>query len=80
MSKIEINLDSANGPKVTYPRGTAAEDVEAEVPAGWEVDWETTPADVLGGRRASPLRRIDVEDRAACAADAVGDRQRDEGF
>lgn len=56
-NEIEVVLDSANGPKVTYPKSADADDVEAAVPQGWEVDWETTPADVRGGRKASPLRK-----------------------
>jgi hypothetical protein len=57
-SEIEIELNSANGPKVVYPASASVEEIEAAVPGGWRVDWETTPADVLGGRKASPLAQV----------------------
>jgi len=57
-NEIEVVLDGPNGPEVRYPTGTDVEDVEAEIPEGWEVDWETTPADSAGGRKASPLREL----------------------
>lgn len=54
--EITVDLESANGPKVTYPAGTDGEIVDMAIPEGWEVDWETAPADVVGGRKASPLK------------------------
>jgi hypothetical protein len=55
--EITVDLDSANGPKVVYPRGTDAEDVDLAAPVGWEVDWDAPAADCGPGAVARPLRR-----------------------
>lgn len=55
ITDTEIELESPNGPKVVYSKNTPAEEIEAAIPVGWEVDWETTPADVGLTRKASPL-------------------------
>lgn len=58
---ISIDLDSPNGSKVVYSESGLASDVEAAVPEGWEVDWDTTPANAGRARKASPLRRATIE-------------------
>lgn len=37
-TEIEVEMDSPNGPRVRYG-AQDAETVEAEIPAGWKVDW-----------------------------------------
>lgn len=55
---VDVDLDSANGPKIVYPRGTDPDDLEWFLPSGWEIDWNTVPA-TCGSRIARPLRRVD---------------------
>lgn len=50
--EIEVDLDSPNGPKIAYPDDALAAAVDAAVPEGWEVDYDTTPADCGRGRKA----------------------------
>lgn len=57
MATIEINLNTPNGPIVEYSPDDDAETVEAEVPEGWRVDWETPAYKLTNGRRRSPLVR-----------------------
>lgn len=61
-TEIEINLNTPNGPQVEYSDDDEIEAVEAEVPAGWRVDWETLAYRLAGGRRRSPLVLADVTD------------------
>lgn len=56
-TEIEIDLDTPNGPVVEYGPEDDAEAVEAAVPAGWTVDWETPAYKLSTGRRRSPLAR-----------------------
>lgn len=56
-NEITVELESANGPKIVYPKGTDGDEVDHAAPFGWRVDWETTPADAGLGRKASPLTR-----------------------
>lgn len=65
-NEISVELDSPNGPKVGYQVGTDLQDVEAEVPCGWKVDWDTTPASGDKGYQWSPLVRLTTaKDRLA---------------
>lgn len=43
---IEIELTGAAGPRVKVWGDVDAAEFEAHVPAGWAVDWETTPANL----------------------------------
>jgi hypothetical protein len=61
MPTIEFDLQSAVGPRVKVYGDVDAEEVDAQVPDGWEVDWETTPANLDSTREgergfAHPLR------------------------
>lgn len=51
--EIEVELDSATGPRVTYGE-QEVEDVEAELPAGWEVDWSS--AHWISALHTTPVR------------------------
>lgn len=54
-AEIETNMDTPNGPIVEYGPDDEIEDVEAAIPAGWRVDWETAAYKLSTGRRRSPL-------------------------
>lgn len=54
-TEIEIDLHTPNGPIVEYGAEDDAETVEAAVPAGWRVDWETTAYRLASGRYRAPL-------------------------
>lgn len=55
MTTIEINQRTPNGPIVEYGDDDDAELVEAAVPEGWRVDWETPAVRLLNGRWRAPL-------------------------
>ena len=44
MATIEVELTSAVGPRVLVWGECDCAEVDSEVPAGWAVDWDTTPA------------------------------------
>ncbi len=81
MTQIKINLNTPNGPIVEYGPDDDAQAVELEVPEGWRVDWETPAYKLANGRYRAPLVKLpsEIKDDADCAADAIGDHQRDEG-
>jgi hypothetical protein len=59
---VEFELESAVGPRVMVWGDVSIEEVEAMCPEGWEVDWETTPANLSSQRNGKrgysyPLRR-----------------------
>jgi hypothetical protein len=54
--EVDIELESPVGPRIIYPAKCDGDIVDARVPEGWEVDWQTTPADYSVGRKSSPLR------------------------
>lgn len=59
---IEVELESAVGPRVKVWGNVDGADVDAAIPDGWEVDWETPPANLDSTRDgecgyAHPLRR-----------------------
>lgn len=57
LAPVEVYLDTANGPVVEY--GDHDEEaVEAAVPAGWRVDWETPAYQLASGRWRAPLVRL----------------------
>lgn len=56
-STIEIDLETPNGPVVIYGPDDDAYAVEAAIPPGWRVDWETPAYKTLSGRYRSPLIR-----------------------
>lgn len=52
-TEIEVELDSANGPRVTYGEHEI-DDVEASLPRGWAVDWSS--AHQISAPGATPVR------------------------
>ena len=61
MPTIEFELESAVGPRVKVWGEVDAGEVNAACPDGWEVDWDTTPANLDSTREgergyAHPLR------------------------
>lgn len=58
--EIEVQMDSAVGPRVIY-RDATEEQIEAALPAGWTVDW-SNQVKFLDGRRSSPV--VEAEDEA----------------
>ncbi len=59
-AKIEITMDTPNGPVVEYGPDDNAETVEREVDVGWRVDWSTPAYRLTSGRLRSPLVHEDV--------------------
>lgn len=57
---IDVEIESAVGPRIVYPASGLASDVDDAAPEGWEIDWDTTPAQCGRGRLSSPLRRVSV--------------------
>jgi len=58
---IEFEIDGAVGPRVKVWGDVDAGEVDAACPDGWEVDWDTTPANLDSTRNgergyAHPLR------------------------
>lgn len=54
---VEVDLDTPSGPVVEYGDQEASE-VEAELPEGWRVDWETPAVRTASGRWRAPLVRL----------------------
>jgi len=54
-TEIEVELDSANGPRVTYGEHEI-DDVEAALPEGWTMDWESSHQVSPPG--ATPVRYV----------------------
>ena len=52
---IEIDLNTPNGPVIEYGPDDEIADVEAEVPEGWRVDWESSAYKLASGRYRAPL-------------------------
>ena len=53
---VVVELQSAVGPRVTYQKGVDASDVDAEIPAGWQVDY-SSQVETTTGWYACPLVR-----------------------
>ena len=51
---VEVDLDGAPGPRVVYGVDHDHDDVEAELPAGWEVDWSS--AHRISAPHTTPVR------------------------
>ncbi len=62
MATVEFELEGAVGPRVKVWGEVDEAEVNAACPDGWEIDWETTPANLdstRDGERgfARPLRK-----------------------
>lgn len=55
---IEIELDTPNGPIVEYGPDDTIGAVDAQMPPGWRVDWDTDAYKLRSGRFRSPLVRL----------------------
>jgi len=64
---VEILLDTPNGPVVEYGPDDDAETVEAEIPSGWYVDWETPAYKLASGRYRAPLVKTCVDFPGWCS-------------
>lgn len=56
--EVDVEMESAVGPRIIYPAKCDGDLVDSHAPEGWEVDWQTTPADCGIGCKPSPLRRL----------------------
>ena len=69
---IEIELDTPNGPIVEYGAEDDAESVEAAIPAGWRVSWDTPAYKLRSGRFRSPLVRPVGRPSRSASGNAAG--------
>lgn len=56
-TRVDVELESAVGPRAIYDLDVEAEELEAALPDGWAVDYETPHVRTDSGRMSAPIYR-----------------------